>query len=152
MRQFSLARFLSLLAAMGILAYGIFTVYARMNADRDYGPPPDLEGNWAPANTENQSYYQIATIRGDVIECFWYTPSDGSRNLYWSGTFVPPLDGKEPYTWESQNNPRRTRTTRFALRDDTKDFTYKKGQIQYSINDGHLKIGVALVKQEEPES
>ena len=116
------------------------------------GPPPDLTGEWVQSGADESSYYQIATVRDNLIEVYWYTPEDGSRDLYWTGTVEVPEKNVKKFTWESQTKLVLNRPTdlRFALRDATKTFNYKDGKIIYTINDGHVKMGVALERVTPP--
>ena len=116
-------------------------------ANRDSGPPPDLTGGWIQP-TENE-WFHIATITDDTIEIWWFLPSENKADLYWSGTFTPPENGKEPYVWTSANhyteeelgeNYYYNRTSR----EETKEFTYKDGKISYNVTSGHLRLGYTL--------
>ena len=116
-------------------------------ANRDPGPPPDLTGGWIQP-TENE-WFHIANITDDTIEIWWFLPSESKADLYWSGTFTPPTDGKEPYVWISANrytdeelgeNYYYNRTSR----EETKEFTYTDGKISYNVTSGHLRLGYTL--------
>lgn len=118
---------------------------------KDPGPAPDLTGDWVQPSEDE--WYHIATIDGDQIEIFWYLPSLERKELYWSGTFTPPTDGKEPYTWESSNNYTKEEMDaeyRFhrTSREETKTFSYKDGVISYNVTAGHLRLGYTLERAE----
>lgn len=111
-------------------------------------PVPNLIGEWKQTGNPS-NYYQIATITGDHIELYWFVVEDASTYLYWSGSFTPPETGEEPYTWTSVNeleNPEDLYHDLWALRNETKTFTYKNGIISYNVDQGHLRMGVALEK------
>ncbi|MBQ9647251.1 MAG: hypothetical protein IJV43_02680 [Oscillospiraceae bacterium] len=115
------------------------------------GPPPDLTGGWIQLS--QGEWFHIATITNDTIEIWWYLPAEDERNLYWSGTFTPPEDGKEPYTWTSANNYteeelNRSYTYNRTSREETKEFSYKNGQISYNVTSGHLRLGYTLERAE----
>ena len=110
--------------------------------------PPDLTGNWKQENSDGLNFYQIATITDDTIQCYWYLPEYDEEHLYWTGTFTPPADGREPYTWTSQNNLENPHLEQWAERDDTKTFTYEKGQLSYNVNMAHLRMTYALERVE----
>lgn len=119
--------------------------------ERDDGasrPAPDLTGEWkqvrAPSN-----YYHIATIDDDEIRIYYFVVEDSSTYLYWIGSFTPPENGAEPYVWESVNRlpPEEARHEPWALRDETKTFTYKDGKITYAYNEGNIPLGKTLEKQ-----
>lgn len=57
-----------------------------------------------------------------------------SKSLYWAGTFVAPETPDEPYTWESVNDKEKTDSALLASGDDTKTFTYEKGEISYEAS------------------
>ena len=106
--------------------------------------PPDLTGNWVQVNGEATNFYQIATITEDTVECYWRLNSTGEEFLYWAGTFTPPEDGTEPYTWTSENNLEKALTSNWAERDETKTFTYKDGKLSYNVSMAHLRMTYAL--------
>ena len=106
--------------------------------------PPDLTGNWIQAGIEDTPFYQVATITDDTIECWWHVVDGDEEHLYWSGTFTPPEDGKEPYAWTSENDLEKALTSSWALRDEIKTFTYEKGKLSYIVNMGHLRMTYAL--------
>ena len=118
-------------------------------------PPPDLRGQWRQVIGEDSEpeYYHLARITKDYIEVYYYYTADGSTNLYWYGSFVPPEDGKEPYTWTSENKlPKNIspRAFRYASRDEKKDFTYKKEQLSYMIAPSQaLRMNVTLERAPE---
>lgn len=102
--------------------------------------PPDLRGQWRQVlsgdKDEEPEYYCEGTISDDKIEIYYYFTEDGSRDLFWRGSFTPPADAKEPYTWTSQNElagDTDYKRLRYASRDETMDFTYKKGKITYTL-------------------
>ena len=113
-------------------------------------PPPDLTGEWKQMS-EDSTFYQIASITGDTIETYWYVVADESVYLYWTGTFTPPEDGKEPYTWQSVNDIEKAETSPWAMRDGMKSFTYKDGKISYIVRMGNLSVSVALERLPEDE-
>ncbi|MBQ6986361.1 MAG: hypothetical protein IJQ25_05170 [Oscillibacter sp.] len=111
-----------------------------LTAGRESEPtaPPDLRGVWQQVLGEDSEpdYYHLARITKDYIEIYYYYTADGSTNLYWYGSYVPPEDGEEPYTWTSENKlPKNIspRLFRYASRDAKKDFTYKKEKLTYMI-------------------
>ncbi len=110
-------------------------------------PPPDLTGHWVQVGSEGTSFYQVADITGDSIECYWHVVDGDDNHLYWSGTFTPPENGKQPYAWTSVNDLRRAYTSNWALRDEEKTFTYQKDQLTYIVSMGNMRVTVALEKQ-----
>ena len=113
-------------------------------------PPPDLTGEWRQVG-EADNFYQIASITEDTIETYWYVVADESVYLFWTGTFTPPEDGKEPYTWQSVNDVEKAETSPWAMRDGMKTFTYKDGKLSYIVRMGNLNISVSLEKLPEGE-
>ena len=109
------------------------------------GPAPNLEGHWTQTSPPPR-FYQTAVISGGEIEVFWHLTEDGSEYLYWSGSFEPPKNGKEPYTWVSNNNFARAATDPHCRREETLTFTYKEGKISFVQIQGRIHMGVALEK------
>lgn len=96
--------------------------------------PADLTGSWRQSNSSSNDSYMTATISGDVIEIFWTSENGDSNSLYWSGSFTAPTSPDEPYKWVSVNDHSKTDTALLASPDDTKEFTYQKGEISYSAS------------------
>ena len=109
--------------------------------------PPDLTGQWKQTNSNSEDSYQTASISGNEIEVYWYTESDQTSALYWAGTFEAPTTSDEPYTWDSINDKEKTSSAMLASGDDTKTFTYKDGQISYSVSALGVTSTVILEKQ-----
>ena len=136
-----------LLAAASVLA---LTACAK----EDTATPPDLVGAWIqPSEGE---WFHIATITDDTIEIWWYLPSEDKRDLYWSGTFTAPTDGKEPYVFLSENKYTEDELNASfyynrTSREETKEFTYKDGKLSYNVTSGHLRLGYSLEKVETPQ-
>jgi hypothetical protein len=83
-------------------------------------PVPDLTGEWVQAGAEGSAdWYFVADITDDVIEIWWYLPSEDERALYWSGTFTPPPEGQTgTYTWTSVNDIAKAKTCMRLARGD----------------------------------
>lgn len=109
---------------------------------------PDLTGEWK--TEENNGAYQGAYITDDTIEVYWVTSGDDGDSvaLYWAGSYTPPSDAKEPYTWESANDTDRTSAALLASGDATKDFTYQGGKISYSVTVQGVTRALELEKAE----
>lgn len=103
------------------------------NLTRDTSVPPDLIGEWREANGSADAYHGIRVF-GRTIEIYWISDGGNNKTLYWAGTFDPPADGKEPYTWVSQNDTNRTSAAVLASGDSVKEFTYRNGKLSYSAS------------------
>lgn len=80
--------------------------------------PLDLVGNWKD---------------GEIL-IYWVSDGGDTKSLYWAGTYVAPKDNKETYSWTSKNNKDKTDHALLASGDDTKVFTYEKGEITYKAS------------------
>lgn len=134
-----IAILLSVLSALALFGCG----------SKEPSPPPDLVGGWIQP-TEND-WFHIATITDDTIEVWWYLPSENKKDLYWSGTFTAPTDGREPYVWTSENKfSQQEMDASFyynrTSREETKEFTYKDGKLSYNVTSGHLRLTFTLEK------
>ena len=90
----------------------------------------DLSGNWEQEGKEDS--YQAGYISEDMIEIFWIF--DGTKALYWSGSYEAPTDNVKEYSWESENNKEKTDSALLASGDDFKTFTYQDGKISYDVS------------------
>ena len=61
---------------------------------------------------------------------------------------MAPEIAEEPYTWDSVNDKEKTDSAILASGDDTKTFTYKDGQLSYSVSAMGNTQTVRLEKQE----
>ena len=121
--------------------------------ETDYGPPPDLTGKWGKP-TEGANWYFTGTITEDVIKVEWYQPVYNETYLYWEGTFTPPEDGREPYSWESSTlhtveELESSRNFNRATREQTKTFTYENGKITFIVTAGHLRTAHSIERADE---
>ena len=143
-----LAKIVLVTLTLAAAAFVVSFWFISRPASRTPVPPPDMNGDWVPANIGDDPYYQVATIRDGTIEVYWRLGSDDDLELYWAGTFGEPTTEKEPYVWESVNDLEKAKTSRRASRDEKKTFIYKKGELIYNVNVSHLKLSVSLVKKD----
>ena len=122
---------------------------------RGYGPPPDLTGTWGML-PDNANWYFVANITDDVVHVMWYQPAEKRAYLYWEGTFTPPEDGKEPYSWDSTTmhtveELESSNLYNRATREQTKTFTYEDGKISFLVTSGYLRMAYVLERGYEYE-
>lgn len=110
--------------------------------------PPNLEGEWKEDVGDKADSYHGIYISGDTIEIYWVSDGGKSRTLYWAGTYTPPTDGQEPYSWTSQNDTRRTAAAILASGDSTKEFSYMNGKISYTASVLGVTTQVQAVKED----
>ena len=97
------------------------------DGSKENSTPADLTGNWKQVDGNSETSYQVAVITADAITVYWM--SADSQSLYWAGSFVAPTTATEPYKWTSNNDHDKTGSAMLASSDETKEFTYKNGQI-----------------------
>jgi len=108
---------------------------------------PDLTGEWKQTNSNADDSWQSATIAEGTIEVYWVSDNGDTKSLYWAGTFTAPATADEPYSWKSENDHEKTDMALLASGDDTKEFTYKNGQISYSVSALGTTTTVRLEKE-----
>ena len=108
----------------------------------------DLSGTWKQSNSKSDDSYQEAAISGDLIEIYWVSDGGDSKSLYWAGSYVPPTEAVDSYSWDSVNDHSKTDSSLLASGDDTKTFTYEKGEISYSASAMGTTTTVRLEKVE----
>lgn len=113
---------------------------------RDKTVPPNLTGEWRAPDTSNKDAYHGIYISGDKIEIYWISDGGDTRTLYWEGTYDAPVDGKEPYTWESYSDPSHA-SGLLAAAGSTKEFTYANGVISYSASALGMTTTIEAKKQ-----
>lgn len=92
----------------------------------------DLTGNWEADHDDDS--WMGGYIEDGVIEIYWISDNGDTKSLYWSGTYDAPVDGTEPYVWESKNDKDKTEGALLASGDDTKVFTYSDGELSFSAS------------------
>ena len=95
--------------------------------------PLDLVGEWKQSNSSDASSYQEATISGETITVNWVNETESTTALYWAGTYVPPTDASDSYSWDSANDTAQTDSAMLASGDPTKTFTYTDGKLSYDV-------------------
>ena len=107
--------------------------------------PADLTGNWKQTNGSSD-YYMTAKVSGDTIEVYWVFDGGDTTSLYWAGSFTAPTTADEPYTWTSTNDHAKTSASLMSSEDDTKDFTYKKGELSFPASAFGVTTTVRMTK------
>ncbi|MBU3105812.1 hypothetical protein KPL41_17160 [Clostridium gasigenes] len=108
---------------------------------------PDLTGEWKQENSKSDNSYQAATIIGDTIAIYWVSDGGDTKSLYWAGSFVAPTAADEPYSWTSENDHSKTKSSLLASSDDTKTMTYQNGILSYEASAMGTTTTVKLKKQ-----
>ena len=109
--------------------------------------PPALIGEWKQTNSNSDDSWQSATIGEDAIEVYWVTDNGDTKSLYWAGTFKAPETADESYSWDSENDHEKTDYAMLASGDDIKTFTYKDGELSYSVSALGTTTTVKLEKE-----
>ncbi len=94
--------------------------------------PLDLTGTWT--SSEDEGSYQEATISENTIEINWISDAGATKSIYWIGTYSPPTENLDEYSWTSERDVEKTASALLASSDDTKNFTYKDGKITYEVS------------------
>lgn len=101
-------------------------------AKDDPKEPLDLTGTWTeedPADT-----YHEAVIKDGTIEINWISDGGDTKSLYWAGSYKAPAEATDEFNWTSENDKEKTGGALLASGDDTKEFTYKDGVINYEVS------------------
>lgn len=120
-----------------VMAALILTVAVLTGCGAAKAEPVDLTGSWVAEHEANASSYMTAAIDSDSIHVYFYTPDGETSALYWSGTYVAPTEPTEEgaeYTWTSEANHDETDKALLSSSDDSKQFTYKDGELSFPIS------------------
>jgi len=98
------------------------------------GVPLDLSSEWKQSNSNSEDYYQVATIKDNIIEIYHVSDKGETKSLYWVGSVIAPKTSEEPYVWESKNDHSRTDKSLLGSLDDTKTMTYENGILSYKFS------------------
>lgn len=90
---------------------------------------PDLSGHWASQQTTYSGGVE-AVIEGASITVY-YVNRDGTKNLFWAGSYERPASFDEPYTWMSLKDTAKTKDEPFASQNSTQVFIYQNGTILF---------------------
>lgn len=123
---------------------------------KEPAPAPDLTGKWGQSPGNGANWHFIGTVTEDVIKVEWYQETYDETYLYWEGTFTPPVDGTEPYSWESTTmhtveELESSNLFNRATREQIKTFTYKDGKISFLVTSGYLRMSYAIEKVSETD-
>ncbi|MBQ9412445.1 MAG: hypothetical protein IJU29_05020 [Oscillospiraceae bacterium] len=133
----------------GLLCLFCLALLAGCGSKGGDGPPPDLTGRWRQVmDGGTPTFYQVAEIEGDRIRTWWHLSEDGSEYLYWIGTFVPPENDAEPYSWVSETRIDEERNSR-TRQEKELTFTYKNGHINFIEIQGRVRMSVVLERAPE---
>ena len=106
----------------------------------------DLLGQWEQFDSEYSGLHQVAIISGETIEIYWINEEMSTQYLYWSGSFPEAEPIESSYSWVSKNNLERAVLSPVASWDETKEFTYVDGQINYSTTSVGITTTMYLEK------
>jgi hypothetical protein len=125
-------------------AFGVF-VYATAGNASDTNPV-SVDGPWS---AQQGSVTFMAIIAGDGIEVQWVDGDDTSA-LYWKGTFpMPPNAHKgDEFQVTSVGDTEAMGNSLLGSQDSTKVFTYKKGELSFTLRVAGVKQTVHLEMQE----
>lgn len=73
--------------------------------------------------------------------------SDGSKALYWKGTFVVPDNDGKKFTVDSKADVEALKESMFGSQDANKVFTYDGGKLSYEFGMMGVTTTVALIKK-----
>lgn len=94
--------------------------------------PLDLTGTWKSEN--NEGSWMEATIADNVININWVSDNGDTKSIYWIGTYTAPKEYSEEYSWTSERDKEQTDSALLASTDDTKEFSYKDGELTYEAS------------------
>lgn len=109
---------------------------------------PDLKGSYKQTNSNSEDSYQVAAIDDDTITIYWFTASDQTTALYWTGTYEAPTEAGK-YSWNSKNYHDLTDYALLASGDDSKTINYDNGEISYEVSMMGVTTTVTLKKSED---
>lgn len=109
---------------------------------------PDLKGSYKQTNSNSENSYQVAAIDDDTITIYWFTASDQTTALYWTGTYEAPTEAGK-YSWDSKNYHDLTDYALLASGDDSKTINYDNGEISYEVSMMGVTTTVTLKKSED---
>lgn len=107
--------------------------------------PLDLTGSWVQAqdNRSSDDSWQEAVIEDGEITINWMS-SDGTSALYWVGSYEPPTEDVDEYTWESVGDTESMSTALLASGDESKTFVYSDGRLSYEASMLGVTVTVEL--------
>lgn len=116
--------------------------------EADAGAEPlDLVGEWTQTNSNSETTFQEATITADAVTVMWVMEESSSTSLFWAGSYVPPTEAANSYTWDSANDTEQTDASIMASSDETKTFTYEDGVLMYEVSMAGVTMTVELERR-----
>lgn len=114
-----------------------FVIAACGNSEKETASPEeplDLTGTWTQVDGNSDDTYQEAKIEGNEIIINWISDGGDTESLYWAGSYKAPTEATDEYVWTSKNDTKQTSGALLASGDETKEFTYKDGQLSYKAS------------------
>ena len=110
--------------------------------------PLNLTGQWTQTNSKSADAYQEATVAADRIEINWVNAAEDTTAVYWAGTYTPPTDDADSYSWESQADIVALKNALLGSQDPTKTFSYQGGVLSYELSAMGVTMTVEMQRQE----
>lgn len=129
-------KFLILLTAAILISVSIFTLGCQSQTQDNQQPkePLNLTGTWRSVNSNSEDSWQEAEITDSAITIYWVSNKGDTKSLYWAGSYVPPTEATETYSWDSVNDKTKTKNSLLAAQGDTKTITYENNQLLYEAS------------------
>lgn len=91
---------------------------------------PYLQGTWAMADGTDE-FNMVAGVHAGTIEITWV--SDGTKALYWRGTFDVPANVENGTKISSKADKKALASSILGSQDDVKVFTYEDDTLSYDF-------------------
>ena len=95
----------------------------------------DLSGEWKQVNGNSETDYITAVIADGMITVNFVFEEEDAIALYWAGSYIAPTTEteKEGFSWVSFNDTEKTSAALMASSEETKDFEYIDGQLNFEL-------------------
>lgn len=100
-------------------------------------------GKWKQKDSKDD-YYMLAEIKENKIRVYWAYNEGNVLSLYWEGTYEPPEELSDIYTWSSRKDATESQYCFRAANNDIKEFTYSDGILSYEGSIGESSFTVML--------
>ena len=116
----------------------------------DTSKPVDLTGLWVKDPEHPSRSGMAASISDEEISVYWIN-SDGSTAKYWTGSYKPMEEYKDPYTWVSVRGMTMKPNDSFASTETTMPFTYSdsSGSLRFNAAVMGIPVTYILYRSEE---
>jgi hypothetical protein len=109
--------------------------------------PLDLTGTWRQTNSSGEGSFMAVAIDEATVTATLVNEADDTSTLFWAGSYVPPTEDADSYSWDSVNDTTQTEKSILGSSDPTKSFAYSDSVLTFPMSIMGVTKTVELERQ-----